>query len=199
MKDAVMDISMPVIMKMGELMNDDEFFQFCQMNDTLEFERDAQRNIIVMSPAGSFTGNFNLRIAALLFIWNQSSRLGEVFDSSTGFTLPNGAVRSPDVSWIKKERWELLTQDQKEKFAPICPDFVVEIRSKSDDLRYLQNKMVEYLENGAQLGWLMDRFERNVYIYQHDKAVEILDSLNVNLSGDLTLPGFTLDLGSIVK
>jgi len=194
-----MDISMPVIMKMGELMNDDEFFQFCQMNDTLEFERDAQRNIIVMSPAGSFTGNFNLRIAALLFIWNQSSRLGEVFDSSTGFTLPNGAVRSPDVSWIKKERWELLTQDQKEKFAPICPDFVVEIRSKSDDLRYLQNKMVEYLENGAQLGWLMDRFERNVYIYQHDKAVEILDSLNVNLSGDLTLPGFTLDLGSIVK
>ena len=194
-----MDISMPVIMKMGELMNDDEFFQFCQMNDTLAFERDAQRNIIVMSPTGSFTGNFNLRIAALLFIWNQSSGLGEVFDSSTGFTLPNGAVRSPDVSWIKEERWESLTQDQKEKFAPICPDFVVEIRSKSDDLGYLQNKMVEYIKNGAQLGWLIDRFEQKVYVYQHDKALEILESLNVNLSGDLTLPGFTLDLGSIVK
>ena len=194
-----MNISMPVVMKMGELMNDDEFFQFCQMNDTLEFERDSHKNIIVMSPTGSFTGNFNLRISALIFIWNESYGLGEVFDSSTGFTLPNGAVRSPDVSWIKEERWDLLTQDQKEKFAPICPDFVVEIRSKSDELMYLRNKMVEYIENGSQLGWLIDRFEQQVYIYRQGKAVEILDSLNVNLSGELTLPGFTLDLGSIVK
>jgi Uma2 family endonuclease len=194
-----MNISTPVTLRMGELMNEEDFFQFCQMNDTLEFERDSHGNIILMSPTGSFTGNLNFRISGNLFIWNENSRLGEAFDSSTGFTLPNGAVRSPDASWIKNERWDLVTDEQKEKFAPICPDFVVEIRSKSDQLNYLINKMEEYIANGTQLAWLIDRFDNKAYIFKEDKSVIKLDSLNVKLSGELVLPGFVLDLESLIK
>lgn len=194
-----MNISMPVTLKMGELMRDEDFFQFCQMNDTLEFERDSHGNIILMSPTGSFTGNFNFRVLGNLFVWNEKSRLGESFDSSTGFTLPNGAVRSPDASWIKHERWNLLTIEQKEKFAPICPDFVIEIRSKSDELKYLLEKMDEYITNGTELAWLIDRFDNKVYIYNGDKSVRVLNSLHVKLSGESVLPGFVLDLESIIK
>jgi len=198
-KTEVMNIEMPVTLKMGDLMSEEEFFQFCQMNDTLEFERDSQGNIILMSPTGSFTGNFNSRISGYLFVWNENSHLGEVFDSSTGFTLPNGAVRSPDVSWVKSEKWNLITESQKEQFAPICPDFVVEIRSKSDGLKYLQNKMEEYISNGTQLGWLIDRFEEKVYVYRITGGIFIHDTLNVKLSGETILPGFVLDLGSLIK
>ena len=194
-----MNIEMPVTLKMGDLMSEEEFFQFCQMNDTLEFERDSQGNIILMSPTGSFTGNFNSRISGYLFVWNENSNLGESFDSSTGFTLPNGAVRSPDVSWVKSEKWKLITENQKEGFAPICPDFIVEIRSKSDGLKYLQNKMEEYISNGTQLGWLIDRFEEKVYVYRANGEIIIHDTLNVKLSGETTLPGFILDLGSLIK
>jgi Uma2 family endonuclease len=194
-----MNISTPVTLKMGELMSEEDFFQFCQMNDTLKFERDSYGNIILMSPTGSFTGNINSQVLGKLFIWNENSGLGEIFDSSTGFTLPNGAVRSPDASWIKNERWNLVTDEQKEKFAPICPDFVVEIRSKSDQLNYLLNKMEEYITNGTQLAWLIDRFEKKAYIFKEDKSVIKLDSLNVKLSGELVLPGFVLDLESLIK
>ena len=194
-----MNISTPVTLKMGELMSEEDFFQFCQMNDTLEFERDSYGNIILMSPTGSFTGNINSQVLGKLFIWNENSGLGEIFDSSTGFTLPNGAVRSPDASWIKNERWNLVTDEQKEKFAPICPDFVVEIRSKSDQLNYLLSKMEEYITNGTQLAWLIDRFEKKAYIFKEDKSVIKLDSLNVKLSGELVLPGFVLDLESLIK
>jgi Uma2 family endonuclease len=194
-----MDMPMPVTLKMGDLMSEEEFFQFCQMNDTLEFERDSQGNIILMSPTGSFTGNFNLRVSGQLFLWNEENELGEVFDSSTGFTLPNGAVRSPDVSWIRTERWDMLSQDQKERFAPICPDFVIEIRSKSDGLKYLLDKMLEYIANGSQLAWLIDRFENKVYIYSPGKPVIVHESLQVMLSGESVLPGFTLNLGAVIK
>jgi len=194
-----MNIEMPVTLKMGDLMSEEEFFRFCQMNDTLEFERDSQGNIILMSPTGSFTGNFNSRISGYLFVWNENSHLGEAFDSSTGFTLPNGAVRSPDVSWVKSEKWNLITESQKEQFAPVCPDFVVEIRSKSDGLKYLQNKMEEYISNGTQLGWLIDRFEEKAYVYRSGGEIFIHDTLNVKLSGETTLPGFVLDLGSLIK
>ena len=194
-----MEILMPVTLKTGNLMSEEKFFQFCRMNDTLEFERDSHGNIILMSPTGSFTGNFNLRISGFLFLWNETFRLGEVFDSSTGFTLPNGAVRSPDVSWIRNERWNALSEKQQEGFAPVCPDFVIEIRSKSDDLKYLQNKMEEYISNGTSLGWLIDRFENKVYIYRPDHNIEVYDSLQVVLSGETVLPEFTLDLASIIK
>jgi len=194
-----MNISMPVTLKMGELMSDEDFFQFCQMNDTLEFERDSHGNIILMSPTGSFTGSFNFRVLGNLFVWNENSNLGIAFESSTGFTLPNGAIRSPDASWIRNERWNLLTNEQKEKFAPICPDFVVEIRSKSDEIKYLQAKMTEYIENGTHLAWLIDRFDDKVYIYRANKPVSIVHSLKVKLSGDSILPGFVLDLESIIN
>ena len=194
-----MNIEMPVTLKMGDLMSEEEFFQFCQMNDTLEFERDSQGNIILMSPTGSFTGEFNSRILIELGIWNKENYLGTTFDSSTGFTLPNGAVRSPDVSWVKSEKWKLITENQKEGFAPICPDFIVEIRSKSDGLKYLQNKMEEYISNGTQFGWLIDRFEEKVYVYRANGEIIIHDTLNVKLSGETTLPGFILDLGSLIK
>ncbi|WP_159468275.1 Uma2 family endonuclease [Dyadobacter sp. 3J3] len=194
-----MNIPTPVTLKMGELMSEEDFYQFCQMNDTLEFERDSYGNIILMSPTGSFTGSLNFRVLGNLFVWNEKWGLGEAFDSATGFTLPNGAIRSPDASWIKNEKWNLLTDEQKEKFAPICPDFIVEIRSKSDELKYLLEKMEEYIENGTQLAWLIDRFDSKVYIYKSDKSITKIDSLNVKLSGDLVLPEFVLDLESLIK
>ena len=194
-----MDFQMPVTLKMGDLMSEEEFFQFCQMNDTLEFERDSQGNIILMSPTGSFTGGFNSRILIELGIWNKENQLGQVFDSSTGFTLPNGAVRSPDVSWIRNERWNSLSKEQQEGFAPVCPDFVIEIRSKSDDPKYLLNKMEEYITNGTLLGWLIDRFENKVYIYRPGIDVEVHNSLHTVLSGESALPEFKLDLALLIK
>lgn len=194
-----MNISTPVTLRMGELMSEEDFYQFCQMNDTLEFERDSYGNIILMSPTGSFTGSLNFRVLGNLFVWNEKWGLGEAFDSATGFTLPNGAIRSPDASWIKNERWNLLTDEQKEKFAPICPDFIVEIRSKSDELKYFLEKMEEYIGNGTQLAWLIDRFDSKVYIYRSDKSITILDSLQVKLYGEHVLPEFVLDLESLIK
>lgn len=180
-------------------MSEEKFFQFCQMNDTLELERDSQGNVIVMSPTGTFTGGFNSKVLIELGIWNKENGLGEVFDSSTGFTLPNGAVRSPDVSWVRSERWESLSIEQKEKFAPLSPDFVVEIRSQSDDMRYLIDKMDEYIANGTQLAWLIDRFDKKVHIYKADRSITIHESIQVTLSGESVLPGFELDLAEILK
>ncbi|KAA0991412.1 Uma2 family endonuclease [Dyadobacter aurulentus] len=194
-----MELQLPMTLKMGNLMSEEKFFQFCQMNDTLELERDSQGNVIVMSPTGTFTGGFNSKVLIELGIWNKENGLGEVFDSSTGFTLPNGAVRSPDVSWVRSERWESLSIEQKEKFAPLSPDFVVEIRSQSDDMRYLIDKMDEYIANGTQLAWLIDRFDKKVHIYKADRSITIHESIQVTLSGESVLPGFELDLAEILK
>lgn len=194
-----MDMPMPVTMKMGDLMSEDEFFRFCQMNDTLEFERDSQGNIILMSPTGLFTGGFNSRVTMELGIWNKENQLGEVFDSSTGFTLPNGAVRSPDASFVISEKWDALPEDQQETFGHVCPDFVIEIRSKSDELRYLQDKMKEFIANGTKLGWLIDRFDNKIHIYRADQSVFVHETLNVTLSGENILPGFFLNPGSLLK
>ncbi|WP_255567391.1 Uma2 family endonuclease [Dyadobacter linearis] len=180
-------------------MNEEKFFQFCQMNDTLELERDAQGNVIVMSPTGSFTGGFNSKILIELGIWNKENGFGEVFDSSTGFTLPNGAVRSPDVSWVRSDRWDSLSIEQQEKFAPVCPDFIIEIRSQSDGLRYLIDKMDEYIASGTQLAWLIDRFDKKVYIYRADRTIVLHESIHIKLSGESVLPGFELDLSAVLK
>ncbi|MCF2493487.1 Uma2 family endonuclease [Dyadobacter chenhuakuii] len=194
-----MDMPMPVTMKMGDLMSEEEFFQFCQMNDTLEFERDSQGNIILMSPTGIFTGEFNSQVLIELGIWNRENHLGKVFDSSTGFTLPNGAVRSPDVSFVTSEKWDALSKDELETFGHVCPDFVVEIRSKSDGLRYLQDKMKEFIANGTKLGWLIDRFDNKIHIYKADQSIIIHDTLDVTLSGQDILPGFSLNPGALLK
>ncbi|MHC5725901.1 MAG: Uma2 family endonuclease [Nostoc sp.] len=178
-------------------LTDEQFFQMCQKNRDYRFERTASGELLIMPPTGSDTGRRNVKISTQLDIWNSESNLGEVFDSSTGFTLPNGAERSPDASWIKIERWNALTPEQQEKFAPICPDFVVELRSRSDSLKELQEKMQEYIENGAQLGWLIDRKNKRVEIYRPGKDVEILNN-PASLSGENVLPGFILDLQQIM-
>ncbi|HBY79006.1 MAG TPA: hypothetical protein DEG47_18865, partial [Cyanobacteria bacterium UBA11148] len=152
--------------------------------------------LIVMPPTGSETGNRNVDISGQLWLWNRQTKLGVVFDSSSGFQLPNGADRSPDASWVKLERWEALTPKQKEGFAPLCPDFVVELRSKSDSMEPLREKMREYLANGANLGWLIDRKNRKVEIYRPGKEVEIINN-PTSLSGEDVLPGFILDLTEV--
>jgi Uma2 family endonuclease len=188
---------LPSTLKLKIDLTDDQFFQMCQKNRDYRFERTASGEILIMPPTGSDTSNRNFDLVVELGIWNKKTKLGKGFDSSTGFTLPNGAERSPDASWVKLERWNALTPEQQEKFAPICPDFVVELRSVSDSLKDLQDKMREYIENGAQLGWLIDRKNKLVEIYRPDKDVEILDK-PTNLSGEHVLPGFVLNLQQIM-
>ncbi|NJO93675.1 MAG: Uma2 family endonuclease, partial [Hydrococcus sp. RM1_1_31] len=159
----------------------------------IKFERNAKGEIIIMSPTGGETGNRNAKILIEFGIWNRQYQLGELFDSSTGFKLPNGAERSPDIAWIKQDRWDALTPQQKEKFPPIAPDFVLELISPSDRLQNIQIKMQEYLENGVKLGWLIDRKNRYIEIHRPGQAIEILKNPAI-LSGEDILPGFILDL-----
>ncbi len=177
-------------------LSDDQFYQLCRNNPDLKFERTAHGELIIMPPTGGETGRRNSNLIIDIGIWNRKTQLGQVFDSSTCFKLPNGADRSPDVSWIQQTRWDALTPEQKEKFPPICPDFVIELMSPSDTLKGVKAKMQEYMDNGAKLGWLLNRKDRQVEIYRANQAVEILQS-PTSLSGEAVLPGFILDLGSI--
>ena len=174
----------------------EQFVQLAWVNQNLQLERTATGELIVMPPTGSDTGNKNADILGQLWLWNRQTQLGQIFDSSSGFHLPNGADRSPDVSWISQDRWDTLTPEEKSGFAPLCPDFVLELRSKHDSLESLQQKMQEYQENGAKLGWLIDRNRKKVEIYRPKKSVEVQNSPN-SLSGEDILPGFTLDLSEI--
>ncbi|HEY9849795.1 MAG TPA: Uma2 family endonuclease [Leptolyngbyaceae cyanobacterium] len=178
-------------------LTDEQFFQLCQNNRDLRFERSASGDLIIMPPTGSETGHRNIDLSYQLQGWSCQNNLGLAFDSSTGFKLPNGADRSPDAAWVRKERWDALTSEEKEKFAPLCPDFVVELRSKTDSLEKLQAKMQEYIENGAKLAWLLDRQNQRVEIYRPNQPVEILSSPQ-SLSGEDVLPGFVLDLTNIL-
>jgi Uma2 family endonuclease len=191
------DINLPSTLKLEIDLTDEQFFQLCQKNRDYRFERTALGELIIMPPTGSDTGRRNVKITTQLEIWNLQNHLGEVFDSSSGFLLPNGAERSPDASWVKLERWNALTIEQQEGFAPICPDFVVELRSRTDSLKDLQKKMQEYIQNGAKLGWLIDRKNKRVEIYRSGREVEILDNPLI-LSGEDVLPGFILDLSMIL-
>ncbi len=190
-------INLPSTLKLEIDLTDEQFFQLCQKNRDYRFECSASGELIIMPPTGSDTGRRNVKITTQLEIWNSQNHLGEVFDSSSGFLLPNGAKRSPDASWVKLERWNALTIEQQEGFAPICPDFVVELRSKTDSLKDLQKKMPEYIQNGAKLGWLIDRKNKRVEIYRPDREVEILEN-PLTLSGEDILPGFILDLSMIL-
>ena len=170
----------------------EQFYQLCEENPDLKLERSANGELIVMPPTGGETGKRNLTAGALLWLWNDETQLGEAFDSSTGFTLPNKADRSPDASWVEKSRWDALTPEQREKFIPLCPDFVIELVSPSDSLKKTQEKMQEYIENGCRLGWLINRKKREVEIYRPGRSVEILQSPQT-LSGEDVLPGFVLN------
>ena len=177
-------------------LTDEQFFQLCQENENIRLERTAKGELIIMSPAGGETSSSNAGLTAQIWIWNQQKKLGKAFDSSGGFKLPNGANRAPDACWVKLERWNALTPEQQKKFPPICPDFVVELMSPSDSLKETQDKMKEYRDNGAVLGWLINRKSRQVEIYRPNQEVEILQS-PTTVSGEDILPGFVLSLESI--
>ena len=189
---------LPMVIKMQPdiIMTDDQFFDFCQLNRDFRIERNQFGDLLIMSPTGSETDERNFNLIVQLGIWTKKDGTGVGFGSSGGFTLPNGAVRSPDAAWIKKERWEAIPAEQRKKFAPICPDFVVELRSETDSLKTLQEKMEEYIENGVKLAWLIDRKQQKVYIYRPSQPVEELDHPQT-LNGEDILPGFVLDLREI--
>ncbi|WP_417033697.1 Uma2 family endonuclease [Dolichospermum circinale] len=174
-------------------LSDDQFYQLCQINEDWKLEQTAKGELIIMPPVGAISGNRESEFNADVVIWNRQTKLGKVFSSSTVFTLPNGGKRSPDVAWIANERWESLTIQEKEKFAKICPDFVIELRSRTDSLSQLQEKMQEYLNSGLRLGWLIDPQNQQVEIYRQNQSVEIV-SLPTSLSGENVLPGFILEL-----
>lgn len=177
-------------------LTDEQFFALCQLNRDLRLERTAEGDIIIMPPTGGKTGTRNLEISRQLGNWTKKDGTGAAFDSSTGFKLPNGAERSPDGAWVRRDRLAKLTLEEKEKFLPLCPDFVVELRSPSDDLTNVQAKMREYIENGARLGWLLDPETRQVYIYRPGVAVGVLQDPQ-EVSGEPEVPGFILDLREI--
>ncbi|WP_333361432.1 Uma2 family endonuclease [Microcoleus sp. N3A4] len=174
----------------------EQFVELAIANRELELERTAQGELIVNPPTGGETGYRNLDIEGQLWLWNRQTKLGKAFNSSTGFHLPNGADRSPDAAWVRQERWDGLTPKQKESFIPLCPDFVVELRSKTDNMEPLRAKMKEYMNNGARLGWLIDRKNKKVEIYRQSQDVEVLEN-PISLSGEDVLPGFVLDLTEV--
>ncbi|MEA5507858.1 Uma2 family endonuclease [Halotia wernerae UHCC 0503] len=174
-------------------LSDEQFYQLCRDNPDIKFERNANGELIVMPPTGGETGKRNAKLTARFVLWNEQTQLGEVFDSSTCFKLPNGANRSPDVSWIELSRWNTLSAEQREKFPPIAPDFVLELMSPSDSLNETQAKMKEYINAEVKLDWLINRKTRYVEIYRQGQPKEVLES-PTSLSGEDVLLGFTLDL-----
>ena len=179
-------------------LTDDQFFELCQINSDLRLERNAKGDIIVMPPTGGETSNRNMGISGQLYYWTKRDGTGAAFDSSAGFTLPNGADRSPDAAWVSHQRLAQLTPEQKKKFIPLCPDFVIELLSPTDSLVATQAKMVEYIDNGARLDWLIHAEAKRVYVYRPQSPMEELKDVT-RVSGDPELPGFMLDLEDIWK
>jgi Uma2 family endonuclease len=177
-------------------LTEDQFYEFCQLNRDFRIERNAVGELVIMPPTGSETDERNFNLVGQLWVWTKQDGTGVGFGSSGGFTLPNGAVRSPDAAWIKRDRWEAIPVELRKKFAPICPEFVIELRSESDRLQVLQDKMQEYIDNGMQLGWLIDRKQRQVFLYRPNTTVKVLDNPKI-LCGEPLLSGFVLDLSQV--
>ena len=178
-------------------MTDEDFFDFCQSNDEWSFERDANKNILFMPPTGSLTSHLNNNINYQITHWNRTSKTGKVFDSNGGFTLPDGSQRAPDAAWVSNEQWNQLSQEDKEKFAPICPEFIVELRSKNDNLDFLKDKMQMWIRNGVQLAWLIDPQSETTYIYRNNGSIDVVEGFDKKLLGELVLPDFEFDLSEI--
>jgi Uma2 family endonuclease len=193
---AVVTASQPLVLHLGPVlqkMSNHEFFILCQLNPDWRLERTSTGDLIIMPPTGGWTGARNFTLIGLFSRWVEADGTGLGFGSSTGFTLPNGAKRSPDLAWVQRVRWEALAKEEQEEFPPLCPDFVVELRSRSDNLATLQAKMQEYMANGAQLGWLIDPQEKKIYVYRPHVEVSCVEN-PLTISGDPELPGFTLDV-----
>jgi Uma2 family endonuclease len=178
-------------------LTDDQFYELCQNHRDLRFERNAAGEIIIMSPTGGETGNRNFSLTVQFGNWVNSDGTGLGFDSSTGFKLPNGGDRSPDLSWITLSRWNALTPDQRRKFPPIAPDFILELRSQTDDLKPLQDKMQEYIDNGVCLGLLLNPQDRQVEIHRPNQPIQILNQPQ-QIDCNPELPGFILNLTGIL-
>jgi len=197
-------LQLPPVLKL----TDEQFAQLTAANQDLQLELTAKGELIIMPPTGGETGNRNFEVYIDLGIWNRQTPLGKAFDSSTGFRLPKGGTRSPDASWVRIERWNALTQEQRKKFLPLCPDFAVELVSETDseavaslrasEVEETRSKMQEYVDNGLRLGWLINPRTRQVEIYRSNQAVEVLQS-PATLSGEDVLPGFVLDLQPIFE
>lgn len=179
-------------------MTEEQFFQFCQENDSIKFERNAHGEILIMAPTGSDTSSFNSNLNLELGIWNREKKLGIVFDSNAGFTLPNNAVRSPDAAFITNERWALVTKDDRKRFAHICPDFISEILSESDDAKTLQDKMKEWIDNGCQLAWMINPKKKETFIYRKNGEIEVKPFTEV-LTGEDILPGLNINLNELFQ
>lgn len=177
-------------------LDDAQFFAFCQLNPELQIERNCAGDILIMAPTAGSSGRRNFRLAALFGVWEQQEGSGQCFDSSTGFRLPNGAIRSPDLAWVAQTQLTRLAAADWQAFLPLCPDFVLELRSPSDALVTLQEKMEEYLANGCQLGWLIDPSDRSIVIYQPKQAAQRIEKART-VSGEPILKGLTLDLREI--
>lgn len=175
------------------VMTQDQFFEFCQQNRKLRFERNAKGELIVMPPAGGESSMQNLSVASQLYMWYRRVAIGKAFDSSGGFILPNGSNRSPDASWISPDQLASLTPEQMKKFLPVCPFFLVEVMSPSDSLKKTLEKMEEYIANGAKLGWLIHPEKKQVYVYRPGQPPQVFDDPQM-VNGDPELPGFVLDL-----
>jgi Uma2 family endonuclease len=191
----------PVVLKFppSAQFTDDELFEFCVANKELRIERDKNGKLIVMSPTGGMSGNWNFKVNSRFGQWvDGNEHLGYGFDSSTGFRLPNKAMRAPDAAWIRKDRWERLTAEQQERFPPLTPDFVIEIRSKSDSLSELKDKMLEWIANGCRLAWLIDPLEQKAYVYTSNGLTQSLNSFDETLSAGEVLPGLQFEL-SVLK
>ena len=189
-------INIPVKIPKTLHITDEQFLELIRANPDMRMERTAQGEVIIMSPTGSEEGHRNAEFTIDLGIWNRRKKLGMVFDSSTGFKLPNGDTCAPDTAWVKQERWDALTPEQRKGFAPICPDFVLELASETEDIEILQSKMQEYRDNGCSMGWLIDPKTRRVEIYRRNQTVEVLQSPKT-LSGEEVLPGFELSLSNL--
>ncbi|NEP03216.1 MAG: Uma2 family endonuclease [Symploca sp. SIO2E9] len=185
----------PLVLQMSPVieMTDNQFFEFCQLNRDLRIERTVKGELVIMPPVGGRSGNREADLITDLNLWNRQTLMGKVFSSSTIFRLPKGGNRSPDAAWVKLERWEVLTEEEQEEFPPLCPDFIIELRSRTDALKPLQEKMREYLNSGLRLGWLINPQNQQVEIYRQGRDVEIV-KFPASLSGEDVLPGFVLDL-----
>ena len=196
MEFALTGLSLPLRIRPSVPMTDDELLQFCAKNDMVAIERESDGDIVVMSPSGSETSGSNSEINLELGLWNRRAGHGIVFESNAGFSLPDGSMRSPDASWLPLSKWNALSRVDKRRYAPVCPEFVIEMRSPSDSLNELQRKMEMWIRNGALLAWLIDPQEKAVTIYRPGQKPERLDTIS-QVSGEGPVAGFVLPLDRI--